>query len=107
MQYVSRFFDQIHCIYWFFSPEQFYPRLDQTLEDGGVSASASWLCILYSIFTIGSMREGDGDFPAPGNSPQSFKTAPDYLATAKELSAQAIEEADIDTVKAFGLLVGV
>ncbi|PKS06130.1 hypothetical protein jhhlp_007447 [Lomentospora prolificans] len=101
MQYVARFFDQIHCIYWFYSSEQFYARLDQTLEDRGVSATSSWLCALYSIFTIGSMRPSD---IGASDGPENAKAAPEYLAMARELSAAAAEEADLDSVKAFGIL---
>ncbi|KAK0646755.1 fungal-specific transcription factor domain-containing protein [Cercophora newfieldiana] len=97
MAYASRFFDQIHCMYWFFSSEQFYTRLDQALEDRGTTASASWLCALYSVFAMGSIRPGGGD-------PQDSKTSLDYLSMARELSTGAADEADIDSIKAFGLL---
>lgn len=100
MDYVTKFFDQIHCTYWFYSSENFYSRLDRTLNDSGVTASSSWLCALYSIFTIGSMQPGD---QAPGN-PET-KTSLEYLAMARDMSAAAAEEADMDSVKAFGLLV--
>ena len=37
--------------------------------------------------------------------PENAKAAPEYLAMARELSAAAAEEADLDSVKAFGILV--
>ncbi|KAK2781492.1 hypothetical protein FQN52_001602 [Onygenales sp. PD_12] len=100
MHYVAKFFDDIHCMYWFYSPEQFYTLLDQTLEDMGTSCSSSWLCSLYSIFALGSMRPTHQvvEFEDP------TKQAIDYLAMAKEQSVGAADEADIESVKAFGLL---
>ncbi|KAK3380619.1 hypothetical protein B0T24DRAFT_717964 [Lasiosphaeria ovina] len=43
----------VHCLYWFFSAEQFYSRLDGVLDDAGTAASASWLRALYSVFAMG------------------------------------------------------
>lgn len=102
MDYVTRFFDQVHCTFWFYSAEQFYPSLDQTLEESGATASASWLCALYSIFAMGSMRSREGP---PESRPQDPKTPLDYLGMARDLSAMAIEEADLDSVVAFGIMV--
>ena len=107
MDYVGRFFEQVYCTYWFYSAEDFYPRLEQTMEEGGASASASWLCSIYSVFAIGSMRPSDQGDEAVGSRPTDSKTPTDYLALARELSAGACDEADLDSVKAFGLLVGV
>lgn len=106
MRYVRRFFDQIHSMYWFYSSEQFYAQLDRTLQDGGTTASASWLCSLYSIFALGSMRSRDEIVPNRGL-PQDSMEANDYLTMAKELSPKAADEADIESVRAFGLLVSV
>jgi hypothetical protein len=108
MNYAARFFDQVHCIYWFYSSEQFYTRLDHTLEVCGTTASSSWLCALYSIFAIGSMRPGDdcGATRRPRNAPQDAKTSLDYLSMARDLSTAAADDADVDSIKAFGLLVG-
>ncbi|PGG97438.1 hypothetical protein AJ79_09199 [Helicocarpus griseus UAMH5409] len=100
MRYVGRFFEEVHCMYWFYSPEQFYSLLDQTLEDRGISSSSSWLCSLYSIFALGSMRPS-GQVVEGGD---LMKQATDYLSMAKDLSAGAADEADIESVKAFGLL---
>lgn len=102
MQYVSRFFDQIHCIYWFYSAEQFYTRMDHTIESKGTMASSSWLCALYCIFALGSMRAADANPLSPLE--QDTKTSLDYLTLAKDLSTAAADEADVDSIKAFGLL---
>ncbi|EER29323.1 Fungal specific transcription factor, putative [Coccidioides posadasii C735 delta SOWgp] len=104
MRYVGYFFEEVHCLYWFYSPEQFYSLLDQTLEDRGTRASSSWLCSLYSIFAIGSMVPSNQIIHSGSAVEHAGKQAPDYLTLAKELSAGAADEADIESVKAFGLL---
>ncbi|KAK3367743.1 fungal-specific transcription factor domain-containing protein [Podospora didyma] len=102
MAYAARFFDQVHCLYWFYSAEQFYTRLDQTLDDRGTTASASWLCALYSVFAMGSARPRDAvDHPGAA---VDAKTSLEYLSMARELSTGAADEADVDSIKAFGLL---
>ncbi len=100
MTYIARFFDQIHCIYWFYSAEHFHTRLHHTYDTNGTTASSSWLSALYSIFAMGSM------LPAPRSAGLDSKTSFDYLTMAKELSPAAADEADVDSIKAFGLLVG-
>lgn len=103
LRYVVRFFDEVHCLYWFYSPEHFYTQLDYTLETAAAcSASASWLCALYAVFAMGSMWPAGT--AAEGPVPDAKKTA-DYLALAKELSPAAADEADMESVRAFGLLV--
>ena len=107
MDMATRFFEQIHCTYWFYSSGEFYRSLDKTIEDGGASASSSWLCALYCIFTMGSMRpENDGSV-AWDDHTQKGKTSLEYLSMAKEMSAAAAEEADLDSVRALALLVGI
>ncbi|RFU27192.1 hypothetical protein B7463_g9148, partial [Scytalidium lignicola] len=104
MRYVERFFNQIHCLYWFYPPEQFYTALDHTLEDRGTTASYSWLCSLYSIFALGSMAPRDQMVDLNSTTPWDNKYATDYLAMAKDLSLRAGDEADIESVRAFALL---
>lgn len=106
MEYVARFFDHIHCIYWFYSPEHFYTRLDHTFDTSGTVASSSWLCALYSIFAMGSMRSADEVVVGAGNTVRDSKTSIDYLSMARDMSPAAADEADVDSIKAFGLLVG-
>lgn len=103
MEYVARFFDQIHCIYWFYSTEQFYPRLDETYESEGRTASPSWLCSLYSIFAMGSMRPANA--PPTRNGLADSKTPLEYCSLARDLLAAAADEAGVDSIKAFALLV--
>ncbi|KAK4041874.1 fungal-specific transcription factor domain-containing protein [Parachaetomium inaequale] len=104
MAYVARFFDQIHCIYWFYSAEQFHTRLHHTYDTSGTKASSSWLCSLYSIFAMGSMPSAHSDVGRARNAVQDSKTSLDYLSMAKSLSPAATDEADVDSIKAFGLL---
>lgn len=99
MQYVTTFFEQVHCIYWIYSPEQFYSQLDRTLEDGPSTCSPSWLCSLYSIFAIASAL--------PVENPESAEAKPSsyYLSIAKNLSVQACDTADSESLRAVVLLV--
>jgi aldehyde dehydrogenase (NAD+) len=103
MRYVKRFFEEIHAMYWFYPSEQFYAKLDRTLENGGAGESASWLCSLYSIFALGCMSES-GVAQGRGMAVDSHSST-DYLALAKELMSRVVDEADVESVRAFGLLV--
>lgn len=105
MEYVARFFDQIHCIYWFYSTEQFYTRLDETYEIAGTTSSSSWLCALYSIFAMGSMRPNDGMGGGARNGLVDSKMPLDYCTMARELLPMAADEAGVDSIKAFALRV--
>ncbi|KAF9886734.1 hypothetical protein FE257_011111 [Aspergillus nanangensis] len=105
MHYVARFFEHIHPMYWFYSSEQFFSLLDQTLDNEEFVISASWLCSLYCIFALGSLRPRDkGSSSTVPGIPEDAKSATEYLQYAKELSLAVAEEADIDSVRAFGLL---
>ncbi|KAJ5818013.1 hypothetical protein N7474_003604 [Penicillium riverlandense] len=104
MRYAEHFFQEIHCLYWFYSLEQFYSLLDQTLEDRGIGMSASWLCSLYSIFAIGSMTPVNQETQTGSGAEGIVRQAADYLALAKELSPEVSDEADVESVKASGLL---
>ncbi|KAL2861189.1 Zn(II)2Cys6 transcription factor [Aspergillus lucknowensis] len=105
MRYAGYFFQEVHCLYWFYSLEQFYGALEETLEDHGAKASASWLCSLYSIFAIGSMAPENQVARAGKEAEEGDKKrAPEYLALAKDLVPEVSEEADTESVKAFGLL---
>ncbi|KAK0637354.1 fungal-specific transcription factor domain-containing protein [Bombardia bombarda] len=59
--------------------------------------SSSWLCAMYSVFAMGSTRPRD-------EVSADTKTSLDYLSMAQELSTAAADEADMDSIKAFGLL---
>lgn len=51
------------------------------------------------------MRSADHTSGSGTVTPQDSKQTADYLAMAKEESSAAADEADIETIKAFGLLV--
>lgn len=95
--YIQRFFEEVHCLFWLFSTEQFHARLHETYQDGGATASASWLCSLYSIFALGAV----GLEPRPGEGNSSAE----YLVLAKALVPQVCDEADVDSIRALCLLV--
>ncbi|KAB5542482.1 putative Zn(II)2Cys6 transcription factor [Coniochaeta sp. 2T2.1] len=99
-RYAMRFFEELQSIYWFFSPEQFYTMVDKTYADGGVGSSASWLCSLYCIFSICSAR----DEAAHGESFKGDRKSSEYLAMAKSLGLQVVDEADADAVRALALM---
>ncbi|PGH15929.1 hypothetical protein AJ79_02096 [Helicocarpus griseus UAMH5409] len=98
VQYMSLFLQEIQCVYWFFSHEQVYSALDRTFEDAGVTASAQWVCSLYSIFAICSSKTS--------NSPiiRDVKTPTEYLSMAKSLIPQVCDGADEESVRALALL---
>lgn len=98
-RYIDLFFEQVHCIYWVFSTEQFYSQLEKALEHGPASSSPSWLCSFFSIFTIVSTLPMDDPVPADINTPSY------YLSIAKYLSLQACEVADVESLQAMVLLV--
>ena len=109
--YVARFFEEVHCIYWFFPAEQFHARLDETYRDCGMTSNCSWLCALYSIFALGAASEtsnsalfGELVSEESQQSPDP-KTARDYLVLAKALVPLVHEEAVIDSIRGLAILV--
>ncbi|KAK0648092.1 fungal-specific transcription factor domain-containing protein [Cercophora newfieldiana] len=101
-RYATRFFSEIQSIYWFYSPEQFYTLVDKTYSDHGASASASWLCSLYSIFAICAAKPDSS--PIESLSASATKSAPEYLALAKSLGVAVCDEATTDAVRALALM---
>ncbi|KAJ5210153.1 Transcription factor [Penicillium cf. griseofulvum] len=104
MEYTTRFFAQAHSMHCFYSVEQFYTMLDHTLENRGKTSSASWLCSLYAIFAIGSIRSNGRPTTSDKALPEDIQTPAGYLALAKELIPRVAEDADIESVRAFALL---
>lgn len=101
---VQRYFDEVHCLYWLFSTEQFHERVHETYLTGGVLASASWLCCLYCVYAIGSAG-GAAATHGQQQQQQQLKTSTEYLVMAKALVPQVVDEADVDSVRALSLLV--
>ena len=111
-RYVAKFFDEIHCLHWFFSTEQFYDKLENTYTTNGREASSSWLCSLYSMFALGSAGLWNGDITSSADNSRddaySFSshatTSADYLALAKSLVPRVCDEADLDSVRGLSIL---
>jgi hypothetical protein len=96
-RYVSQYFDEVHCLYWLYSSEQFHTRLEQTYSYPAPSA-ASWICSLYAIIAMGSLNSKD-----PSNSIHN-RSSGEWLALAKGLVSRVCDEADLDSVRALILL---
>lgn len=105
--YVTRFFQDVHCVYWLFPIDQFFNRLDETYRKNNAS-SMSWLCCLYSIFALSaassSGRLWDKAILGKANKATDTKSSLDYLALAKDLVPLMYEEADVDTIRALAIL---
>ncbi|KAH9220545.1 aldehyde dehydrogenase [Leptodontidium sp. 2 PMI_412] len=109
--YVSRYFEEVHCIYWLYPIEQFHARLDDTYMRGGGAATSSWLCSLYAIFALGAASGENSksilyaDFVSEeARMNPDLKTSDDYLALAKALIPAVHDEADIDSIRALAIL---
>ena len=97
-EYVNRFFEEVHCLYWLYPTESFQSRLANTYSNRE-RMTASWLCSLYALFSIGAQRST--------NLGQTFdsRTSYDYLLMAKSLVSRVCDEADLDSIRAHILLV--
>lgn len=97
--WASRFFEEVHCIHWLYSSEQFHSRLQETYSGQGTTLTFSWVCSLYCIFALGSISS-----PRIGNAEQQ-PSPTDYLNMAKSLVSNVCDESDLDSVRAMVLLV--
>jgi hypothetical protein len=106
--YISRFLEDVHCTYWFYSVELFLNKVDITYSDeSATEITSSWMCSLYSIFAIGSAKtdEFDHQSPADPRSPEDEKVSTDYIALAKQLVPAVYDEADIDSIRGLAIMV--
>ena len=96
----DRFFEQVHCLYWLYSSEDFYTRLESTYS-GGCSnqQTSSWLCSLHSIVANSAVHE-----PSPDGLPNGQLVC-DSLDAAKSLVSGVCDEADLDSLRALMVLV--
>jgi len=53
----SRFFEEVHPMYWLFPSEDFYTRFEATYSSAHVPLASSWLCTLHSIVALGASCE--------------------------------------------------
>ncbi|ORY17943.1 aldehyde dehydrogenase [Clohesyomyces aquaticus] len=108
-RYISRFLEEVHCTYWFYSIEGFLNRVDSTYSTSCLLASNSWMCSLYAIFAIGAATADEQD-GSPQDSasllslPSAEKTSTDYIALAKQLIPSVYDEADLDSIRALAIL---
>ncbi|KAF2262883.1 aldehyde dehydrogenase [Lojkania enalia] len=106
--YISRFLEEVHCNYWFYSIETFLNRVENTYTSSASSASSSWMCSLYSIFAIGAadMHVDSNQSPMYTASMLALddKSAIDYIALAKQLIPAVYDEAEIDSIRALAIL---
>ncbi|KAH7213155.1 hypothetical protein DER44DRAFT_692412, partial [Fusarium oxysporum] len=94
----ARFFEQVHCLYWIYSAESFYTRLETTHSGDVGQITASWLCSLHSIVALCASCE-----PSP-NGLVNGQRAHDSLEMAKSLVTRVCDEADLDSIRALIVL---
>ncbi|KAG9500702.1 hypothetical protein J7337_006381 [Fusarium musae] len=94
----ARFFEQVHCLYWIYSAESFYTRLETTYSGDAGQLTASWLCSLHGIVALCASCE-----PSP-NGLVNGQRAHDSLEMAKSLVTRVCDEADLDSVRALIVL---
>lgn len=106
--YISRFLEDVHCVYWLYPVETLLRRVDSTYSESASCSSSSWMCSLYTMFAIGAANYV-GNY---GNSPPpdwpaalDLKTSEDYLTLAKQLIPIVYDEADIDSIRAMAIMV--
>ena len=107
--YVSRFLEDVHSTYWFYSIESFLHRVENTYSESSAAASSSWMCSMYSIFAIGA-ADSNLDPDQSSNygeyaSPPDEKTSTDYLTLAKQLIPAVYDEAELDSIRALAIMV--
>ncbi|KAF5700197.1 hypothetical protein FGLOB1_10920 [Fusarium globosum] len=94
----ARFFEQVHCLYWIYSAESFYTRLETTYSGDNAQMTASWLCSLHGIVALCASCE-----PSP-NGLVNGQRAHDSLEMAKSLVTRVCDEADLDSIRALIVL---
>ncbi|KAF5552816.1 Zn(II)2Cys6 transcription factor (Eurofung) [Fusarium napiforme] len=94
----ARFFEQVHCLYWIYSAESFYTRLETTYSGDTGQLTASWLCSLHGIVALCASCE-----PSP-NGLVNGQRAHDSLEMAKSLVTRVCDEADLDSIRALIVL---
>lgn len=102
--YISRFFEDIHCVFWLFPFNQFHSRLDDTYRTNN-AVTISWLCCLYSIFALGASSFGGK--PRSNiivGKDMDTKSSLDYLTLAKSFVGLVCDEANIDSIRALAIL---
>lgn len=107
--YISRFLEDVHCIYWLYPVEDLLRRVQDTYTEAAARSSSSWMCALYCMFAIGAANYvGSHGRSPPPDWPASLdqKTSEDYITLAKQLIPAVYDEADIDSIRAMAIMVG-
>ncbi|KAJ4029350.1 hypothetical protein NW758_013579 [Fusarium oxysporum] len=94
----ARFFEQVHCLYWIYSAESFYTRLETTYSGDSGQLTASWLCSLHGIVALCASCEPSANGLVNG------QRAHDSLEMAKSLVTKVCDEADLDSIRALIVL---
>lgn len=92
----ARFFEHVHCLYWLYSSEDFYTRLETTYSGDSSQQTGSWLCSLQSLVALCGLCEP---------SPDDGQRVAESLEKAKALVPRVCDEADLDSIRALILLV--
>jgi len=106
--YISRFLEEVHCIFWLYPVESLLRRVDSTYSESAPPSSSSWMCCLYIMFAMGAANYvGDNGKSPPPDWPAALdlKTSEDYIALAKQLIPTVYDEADIDSIRAMAMMV--
>lgn len=99
--YVQRAIQEIHYVQWLRSTESLYTQIELTYKEGiTTKQSAGWLCLLFSIFALGSLDLDDDRRP---DCDEMASAA--YLTMAKSLVPLVCDEADFESIQALSLLV--
>jgi aldehyde dehydrogenase (NAD+) len=99
LRLVTKYFEDVHCLYWLYSSERFHSQLEETYHVSQEMLTASWRCSLCSILAIAKLGSTD-----PDDSNESV-TAKDYLESAKSFVYGACDEGSLESVRSMVLLV--
>ncbi|KAL6707124.1 hypothetical protein ACN47E_004876 [Coniothyrium glycines] len=105
--YVGRFLEDVHCTYWLYPVESLLRRVQDTYTEATPRSSSSWMCSLYTIFSIGAANYmgTNGNSPPPDwPAALDHKNSEDYLNLAKQLIPTVYDEADIDSIRAMAIM---
>lgn len=86
-------------MYWLYSSEDFYSRLEVTYSSHPQRHTDSWLCSLHSIVALTATC-----VPVANGKPDE-NLARRALEKAKILTSKVCDEADLDSIRALMLLV--
>lgn len=99
LRLITKYFEDVHCLYWLYSTERFHSQLEETYNVSQEMLTASWRCALCSILAIAQLGLSE-----PDDSSDNM-TAKDYLENAKTLVSGACDEGSLESVRSMVLLV--